>query len=89
MQIREEDVPKTTFKTWYKNYDFLVMPFRLTNAPAAFMDLMNQVFQLYLDLFLIVFVDNILIYSSSIEERDAHLQIATYMQNSPSMSFDC
>ena len=75
MKIRKEDVPKTTFQTRYGHYEFLVMPFRLTNAPTAFMDLMNKVFKPYLDKFLIVFIDDILVYSKSEEEHMQHLRI--------------
>ena len=75
LKIRREDVPKTAFKTRYGHYEFLVMPFGLTNDPAAFMDLMNRVFGPYLDKFVIVFIDDILVYSSSKEEHAEHLRI--------------
>ena len=75
LKVRREDVPKTAFKTRYGHYEFLVMPFGLTNAPTAFMDLMNRVFGPYLDKFVIVFIDDILVYSSSKEEHAEHLRI--------------
>ena len=74
MKVRENDVSKTAFRTRYSHYNFLVMPFGLTNAPAAFMDLMNRVFSPYLDKFVIVFIDDILVYSDSPEEHAEHLR---------------
>ena len=75
LKIKPEDIPKTAFRTRYDHYEFLVMSFGLTNAPTAFMDLMNQVFKKYLDKSVIVFIDEILIYSKTKEEHAEHLRI--------------
>ena len=75
LRVHKSDVPKTVFRTRYGHYDFLVMPFGLTNAPASFMNLMNRVFQPYLNRFVIVFIDDILRYSGSSKERSKHLRI--------------
>ena len=75
LRVRETDILKTTFRTRYEHFEFTVMPFGLTNAQAAFMDLMHRVFQSYLDQFVVVFVDEILIYSQSEWEHEYHLRI--------------
>ncbi|KAG8474498.1 hypothetical protein CXB51_031158 [Gossypium anomalum] len=75
LKLKESDVSNTTFRTRYDHCEFLVMPFRLTNAPAAFMDIMNCIFQPYLDQFMVVFIDDILVYLKSETEHDQHLRI--------------
>ena len=75
LRLRETDIPKTAFGTHYEHFEITVMPFGLTNALGAFMDLMHRIFQPYLDQFVVVFVDDILIYSKSEWEHDYHLRI--------------
>jgi hypothetical protein len=74
VRIHPDDVPKTAFRTRYGHFEFLVLPFGLTNAPATFMHLMQQVFRAHLDSFVIVFLDDILIYSETLEEHKQHVQ---------------
>ena len=75
LRIKDVDVHKMAFRTRYGHYDFLVMPFRLTNASTTFMDLMNHVFRLYVDQFAMVFIDDILVYSKDQEDHDTHLRV--------------
>ena len=75
LRIWENDIPKTPFRTWYGHFEFTVMPFELTNALTTFIDIMHRVFQPYLDQFVVVFVDDILIYSQSEDEHEDHLWI--------------
>ena len=75
LKIKSEDIPKTAFRTRYRHYEFLVMSFGLTNAPTTFMDLINPIFKKYLDKCVIVFIDDILVYSKTKEEHAEHLRI--------------
>jgi hypothetical protein len=75
LRIRPSDIPKTTFITKYGLYEYTVMSFRLTNAPSFFMYLMNSVFMDYLDKFVVVFIDDIFIYSQNEEEHEEHLKM--------------
>ncbi|KAH0644682.1 hypothetical protein KY284_032566 [Solanum tuberosum] len=77
LRVRDSVILKITFRTWYGHYEFVVMYFGLTNSPAAFMDLMNKVFKQYLNLFIIVFIDDILIYSWSEEEHIANYSLSS------------
>jgi hypothetical protein len=75
MKIRPSDIPKTTLSTRYGLYEFTAMPFGLTNAPAYFMNLMNKVFMEYLDRFVVVFIDDILIYSKNDSDHEEHVRM--------------
>ena len=75
MRIRDEDIHKTTFLTKYEHYEFVVMSFGLTNAPANFVCMTNNIFNKYLDKFVLVFIDDFLVYSKSKEEHEEHVHI--------------
>ncbi|TYK27320.1 ty3-gypsy retrotransposon protein [Cucumis melo var. makuwa] len=80
LKVRKSDIPKTTFRTRYGHYEFLVMPFDLTNAPTVFMDLMNRIFHQYFDQLVIVFIDDILVYSMGKKAHEEHLRIGMWFQ---------
>ncbi|GJS46060.1 putative reverse transcriptase domain-containing protein [Tanacetum coccineum] len=75
LRVQDDDISKTAFRTRYRHFEFMVMPFGLTNTPAVFIDLMNRVCKLYLDKFIIVFIDDILIYSKTKEDHENHLRL--------------
>ena len=94
LKIQEQDIPKTTFTTRYALYEYTVMSFGLTNAPAYFMSMTNKVFMEFLDKFVVVFIDDILVYSKNEEEHKEHLRLVlekleniSYMPNSSNVSF--
>jgi hypothetical protein len=75
IKVKDEDMQKTAFRTRYGHYEYKVMPFGVTNAPGEFMEYMNHIFHAFLDRFVVVFIDDILIYSKSEEEHAKHLKI--------------
>ncbi|GJV13977.1 retrotransposon protein, putative, ty3-gypsy subclass [Tanacetum coccineum] len=87
LRVREEDIPKTAFRTQYGHYEFQVMSFGLTNTPAVFMDLMNRVRKPYLEKFMIVFIDDILIYSKTTQEHEEHLKLILELLKNEEFSY--
>nr|GFB89706.1 putative reverse transcriptase domain-containing protein [Tanacetum cinerariifolium] len=88
LRIREEEILKTTFRTRYGHYEFQVMPFGLTNAPTVFMDLMNRVCKPHLDKFVIVFIDDIPIYSKDEKECEEHLKFLDHLIDNQGIHMD-
>ncbi|GJT89413.1 putative reverse transcriptase domain-containing protein [Tanacetum coccineum] len=88
LRVHENDIPKTAFRTRYGHFEFIVMPFGLTNAPSVFMDLMNRVCSPYLDKFVIVFIDDILIYSKTQEEHVEHYKFLRHVINGNEIHVD-
>ena len=90
VRMKDEEIKKTTFWTRYGHYEFVVIPFGLTNAPATFMCLMNSIFSQYFDKFMVVFIDDILVYSRTEEEHNEHLRIVlqTLRKNKLYTKFD-
>ena len=89
LRVRSEDIPKTTFRTRYGHYEFLVMSFGLTNATTVFKDLINRVFRSYLDSFVIVFNDNILVYPKNDGEHIDHLRVVLEVLKGHQLFVEC
>ena len=85
LRVRETNIPKTAFRTRYGHFEFMVIPFGLIYVPTAFMDLLHRVFQPYLDQFVVVFLDDILIYSQSERKHEYHLRIFFTVAERPSI----
>ena len=80
IKVKDEDMQKTAFRTRYGHYEYTVMPFGVTNARGVFMEYMNRIFHAYLDRFVVVFIDDILVYSKTEEEHAEHLKIVTSVE---------
>ena len=78
--MKEADIPKTAFRTRYELCEFMVMPFGVTNAPTFFMDLMHRIFSPFLDKFVVIFIDDILIYSKTEQEHEEHLRVVCQIE---------